>query len=101
MKRLQLNPSEITKTTSWSIFHGSLDDTVTYESSLSAVDSDSVAVIRREPPLVLRRPSSESPPCEITNDSIRPGTRVEGLAGNSLMLVLVPPLLQLSKTRIS
>ncbi|GAB4828075.1 hypothetical protein Ancab_034990 [Ancistrocladus abbreviatus] len=55
-----------TKTSSWPVIRGSLDDTVTYESSLSISDSDSVAAIRRKPTLVLRRPTSESPPCEIT-----------------------------------
>ncbi|GMH04415.1 hypothetical protein Nepgr_006254 [Nepenthes gracilis] len=56
--------SATTKTTTWPIIHGYIDDTVAHESSLlSADDSDTVAV-GPKPLLVLRR--SDSQPCEIT-----------------------------------
>ncbi|KAL2939903.1 Glycogen debranching enzyme [Bienertia sinuspersici] len=57
-------------TSSWQIIRSSLDDAITCESSISAVDSpsdsDHAAITSRKPPLILRRPSPDSPPCEIT-----------------------------------
>ncbi|XP_057525348.1 uncharacterized protein LOC130804775 [Amaranthus tricolor] len=55
--------SSTRKSSSWPIVSGSLDHVVTCESSFSAVDSDDSS---RKHPLILRRPSLDSDPCEIT-----------------------------------
>lgn len=61
--------STATKSSSWPIIRGSLDDSITCESSISAVDSDSdhAVHIYRKPALIMRRPSRDSDPCEITS----------------------------------
>ena len=56
--------SSTRKSSSWPIVSGSLDHVVTCESSFSAVDSDDSS---RKHPLILRRPSLDSDPCEITS----------------------------------
>lgn len=58
--------SATTKTSSWPIIRGTLDDAITSESSISAVDSDLAVHETPKPPLILRRPSPDSGPCEIT-----------------------------------
>lgn len=60
--------SSSTKTASWPIIRGSIDDSVTFESSVFAADSNSdhTNALKRKTPLILRRPSPDSGPCEIT-----------------------------------
>ncbi|KAJ8449994.1 hypothetical protein Cgig2_029356 [Carnegiea gigantea] len=60
--------SSSTKTTSWPIIRGSIDDSVTFESSIFAADSNSdhTDALKHKTPLILRRASPDSGPCEIT-----------------------------------
>ncbi|KAL9226451.1 hypothetical protein vseg_002264 [Gypsophila vaccaria] len=53
---------------SWPILGGCLEDVVTCESSISAIDDSGCGadLTTRKSPLVLRRPSLDSPPCEIS-----------------------------------
>ena len=62
--------SSSTKTTSWPIIRGSIDDSVTFESSIFAADSNSdhADALNDKTPLILRRASPDSGPCEITSN---------------------------------
>ncbi|XP_021760088.1 uncharacterized protein LOC110724906 [Chenopodium quinoa] len=66
METETLDISATNFTSSWPIIHGSLEDSITSESSISAVDSISDSDPALKPPLILRRPSPDSGPCEIT-----------------------------------
>ncbi|CAN4126428.1 unnamed protein product [Withania somnifera] len=50
-------------TTNWTISHGSLEDSITFESSDSPIHSESTTHILS--PLILHRPLPDSSPCEI------------------------------------
>ncbi|KAK9683005.1 hypothetical protein RND81_10G112000 [Saponaria officinalis] len=57
---------ETSTSSSWPILRGCFDDVVTCESSISAVDDSCSDHTSPKSPLVLRRPSLDSGPCEIT-----------------------------------